>query len=129
VLSQNKVTTNRYASCSTQTAQKIERYSNLLAACRELLDLSIVAITDRLCGKNRIDTKLLFDLERAATVFGIDRQILLTAIVNHQLPATFTDDRHYIKYKDLEQFLDRYYYQKNPILGTYCPTLNTNTQS
>jgi hypothetical protein len=129
VLSQNKVTTDRSAGFSTQTTPKIERRSNLLAACRELIDLSISAMTAKLAGKNSIDTNLLFDLERAATVFGIDRQILLTAIVNHQLPAAFTDDRYYMKYKDLEQFLDRYYYTKNPMLGTYCPKSNTESPS
>lgn len=67
-------------------------------------------------------TKLL-DLNEAQTIFGIDRDILLTAMVNHKLPSSFTDNGHRIKYKDLEQFVDRYFYKKNPLLGSYSPNL------
>jgi hypothetical protein len=105
---------------ATQTTQTIVRELGLLVnSCLKLVEPSLSA-TAKLVGKNTLDSKSIFDLEQAAAMTGIDRQILLTAIVNHQLPASLTEDRYYIQYKDLEQFVDRYYYQKHPILGTYC---------
>lgn len=121
MLSQHKVTAKQNTTCSNATAQQHERGSSLLATCRELLDLSIEAVSAKLSGTNSSDTRLIFDLDRAAEIFGVDRQILLIAIVNYQLPAAFSDDRYFIKYKDLEKFLDCYYYTKNPMFGTYCP--------
>jgi hypothetical protein len=124
VLIQNKVAANLDPSLTTHTTRSILRRVGLLAnACLGMVEPSIGAIVAKLFRHQTIDSKLIFDLEQAATMFSIDRQILLTAIANHQLPASFTDDRHYIKYKDLERFLDAYYYQKNPMLGTYCPKL------
>jgi hypothetical protein len=121
---QNKVAANLDPSLTTHTTRSIlQRVGLLVNACLELVEPSIGAVTAKFLRKNTIDSKLIFDLEQAETMFSIDRQILLTAIANHQLPASFTDDRHYIKYKDLERFLDAYYYQKNPMLGTYCPKL------
>jgi hypothetical protein len=124
VLIQNKVATNLDPSLTTHTTRSIFQRVGLLAnACLGMVEPSIGAVTAKFFRHQRIDSKLIFDLEQAETMFSIDRQILLTAIANHQLPAAFTDDRHYIKYKDLERFLDAYYYQKNPLLGTYCPKL------
>lgn len=105
---------------ATKTTQTIARRLGLLAnSCLKLVEPSL-SVTARLFGKYTLDSKSIFDLEQAEAMMGIDRQILLTAITNHQLPASFAEDRHFIKYKDLEQFVDRYYYQKNPIMGTYC---------
>jgi hypothetical protein len=105
---------------ATPTAQTIVRRLGLLAnSCLKLVEPSL-SVTAKLFGKYTLDSKSVFDLEQAEAMMGIDRQILLTAIVNHQLPASLAADRYYIKYQDLERFVDRYYYQKNPILGTYC---------
>jgi hypothetical protein len=122
VLIQNKVDPKLDPNLATQTTRSILRRVGLLAdICLGLVEPSIVTVTAKFLRKNTIDSKLIFDLEQAETMFNIDRQILLTAIANHQLPASFTDDRHYIKYQDLERFLDAYYYHKNPLLGTYRP--------
>jgi hypothetical protein len=124
VLIQNKVDPNLDPSLTTHTTRSIFQRVGLLAnACLGLVEPSIGAVTAKLFRHQKIDSKLIFDLEQAATMFSIDRKILLTAISNHQLPASFANDRHYIKYKDLERFLDAYYYHKNPLLGTYCPKL------
>ncbi len=105
----------------THATQAIVQRVGLLAnSCLKLVEPSLVTVTAKLFGKYTLDSKSIFDLEQAERIVGIDRQILLTAIANHQLPACLTQDRYYIKYKDLERFVDRYYYQKNPILGTYC---------
>lgn len=131
MLIENKVDSNLDPSVTTHTTRSIFQRVGLLAnACLGLVEPSIGAVTAKLFCHQKIDSKLIFDLEQAEKMFSIDRQILLTAIANHQLPASFTDDRHYIKYKDLERFLDAYYYQKNPLLGTYCPKLvQANPQS
>jgi hypothetical protein len=66
-------------------------------------------------------SKTVLNLNEAETIFGIDRDILLTAMVNHQLPSSFSDKGYQIKYKDLEQFVDRYFYSKNLVSGSYFP--------
>jgi hypothetical protein len=63
------------------------------------------------------------DLRQAEQLFGIDREILLAATIDRQLPSTLTDSGCQIAYRDLERFVDRYFYSKNPISGSYLPKL------
>jgi hypothetical protein len=131
VLIQNKVDPKLDRNLATHPTRSILRRVGLLVdVCLGMVEPSIVAVTAKFLHRNTIESKLIFDLEQVEKMFEIDRQILLTAITNHQLPAAFSDDRHYIKYQDLERFLDAYYYHKNPLLGTYCPKLaHTDAQS
>jgi hypothetical protein len=68
-----------------------------------------------------INSKKLLTLYEAETIAQIDREILLQAILNKDLLSSRTARGYGIKYKDLEQFIDRYYYTKNPMLGSYRP--------
>jgi hypothetical protein len=118
---QDRVVPKSERNFAPQTTHPILRRMGVLAnSCLKLVEPPLMTVAAKLFGRNTLDSKSIFDLEQAETMMGIDRQILLTAIANHQLPASLTADRYYIKYKDLERFVDRYYYQKNPILGTYC---------
>jgi hypothetical protein len=120
VLIQDEVTANPGVNVRATIARKIERSGGLLAACLELMEPLVSAVTN-IRDSGVVKTKLLLDLNEAQRIFGIDRDILLTAMVNHELPSSFTDNGYRIKYKDLEQFVDRYYYRKNSLLGSYCP--------
>lgn len=120
MLVKDEIAANRCANIST--SDRPHPHGGLLAACLELITLLISTVTAKYRG-GVMKSKTVLDLNEAQTIFGIDRDILLTAMVNHELPSSFTANGHRIKYKDLEQFVDRYYYQKNPILGNYCPKL------
>jgi hypothetical protein len=123
VLIRDEVTANLCVSVRMTIAQKIERSGGLLAAWLELIEPLISALINH-PHRGILKSKLLLDLNQAQTIFGIDRDILLTAMVNHELPSFFTAKGHRIKYKDLEQFVDRHYYRKNSILDSYCPKLD-----
>jgi hypothetical protein len=127
VLVRNEISTNLSTNIATTITQKIERSGGFLAACLERIEPLISAITNG--RRDALESKLILDLNEAQTIFGIERDILLTAMVNHDLPSSFSDKGYRIKYKDLEQFVDRYYYTKNPFLGSYCPKPLTNSKS
>jgi hypothetical protein len=114
VLVRDEITANLCASVRITTTQKIKRSGGLLATCLELIEPLVSAVNDR---RGIPKSRLLLDLNEAQTIFGIDRDILLTAMVNHELPSSFTNQGHRIKYKDLERFVDRYYYQKKSNVG------------
>lgn len=122
MLVDDEVTANLRASSRTTTAQKIPHLNSILAACFKPIDLLISSIVDRRHGIVR--SKKLLDLNEAQTLFGIDRDILLTAIANNELSACFKNNKYLIKYKDLEQFVDRYFYHKDSLLGGYSPNLD-----
>ena len=100
----------------------VERSGDLLADCLGKIEPLVSSSLAQIHNKSSRTQKLL-SLQEAETLFGVDREILLAAMVNHQLPSSFSDKGYQIKYKDLEQFVDRYFYRKNFISGTYSPNL------
>lgn len=91
--------------------------ASLFAPCQQLLQSFVLP---RAGIKTAADRNYL-DLDAAAQLFGIEREILLAAIVDRQLPSAFSDSGYCIAYQDLEQFVDRYFYRKNIISGHYLP--------
>jgi hypothetical protein len=120
VFLRNKVSADLSTGIHTTANRSIEPSGNLLTNWAGIVES---LITSSICPilKYKVSAKTVVDLHEAETIFGIDRDILLTAMVNHQLPSSFSDKGYQIKYQDLEQFVDRYFYRKNLVSGSYVP--------
>ena len=122
MLVDDEVAASLRASNHKTTARKIPHQSGILSACFKSIELLISSVTARRHGM--VKSKMLLDLNEAQNLFGLDRDILLTAIANNELSACFKNNKYLIKYKDLEQFVDRYFYRKDSLLGGYSPNLD-----
>jgi hypothetical protein len=120
VLVRNKVGADLLSGIHPISDRAVEHSDNFLTHCVGTIE-SLIAGSIVPLFKCKSSAKTVLDLNEAERIFGIDRDILLTAMVNHQLPSSFSDKGHQIKYKDLEQFVDCYFYRKNLVSGSYVP--------
>ncbi len=98
----------------TITATEPKIASGLLVTWIEVVKLIISDLA------NGDRSRQYLSLEEAQNISGIDREVLLAAMVNCQLPSIFSNNTHRINYKNLEQFTDSYYYRTSST-GYYYP--------